>query len=306
MYLKRHLEVKREGKMKIVYLILHYLAGMDTIECVESILQATNESEHENIVLVVDNGSENSSYTDLKMKFKDENRVVLLRNSENLGFARGNNVGFVYAKNELKADFIVQLNNDTIINQKDFSEILVNKFHETGYSVLGPDILTADGFHQNPGDKQFWTFSELLVFRIKRKIENLLYYFKLGQLRNKIVKVKGDVYRKNKLEKEKTHTILHGACLIFSPLYIRKFNGMCDKTFLYWEEDILKLYADFYGFLMLYSPQLEIYHKEDAATNMQDSIISKREIRKNRYIIQSLDIYCKEKIKFIIKECRRK
>ena len=57
------------------------------------------------------------------------------------------------------------------------------------------------------------------------------------------------------------------------------------------EEDILKLQADHYGFLMMYSPDLRLYHKEDAATNMvaSDSLTKKRRVYK--YLIDSSKAY---------------
>ena len=42
--------------MNIVYVILHYMAGKDTIECAESILESSKNSEHKVTVVIVDNG----------------------------------------------------------------------------------------------------------------------------------------------------------------------------------------------------------------------------------------------------------
>jgi hypothetical protein len=83
--------------------------------------------------------------------------------------------------------------------------------------------------------------------------------------------------------------------MIFSKNYINQFDGLNDGTFLYMEEDILKLYADCYGFVMLYSPELAIFHKEDAATDM----IVKSENKKNRWkykqLIKSSKVYSRLK-----------
>ena len=140
--------------MTIAYVILHYLAGADTRECAQSILQATKNSVHNTHIVIVDNGSPNDSYDWLQKEFHAHPQVSLLHSEENLGFARGNNLGFAYAKHQLHADYIVILNNDTVLSQTDFNEILVDKFLQTKYGVLGPDIVTADGKHQNPGNKQ--------------------------------------------------------------------------------------------------------------------------------------------------------
>lgn len=281
--------------MNIVYLILHYMAGVDTEECIESILNTSEKSEHNISVVVVDNGSPNDSYEYLQSKYNGHDKVVLLHSDKNLGFAKGNNLGFVYAKNELKADFIVMLNNDTVLKQQDFNEVLVKKFEAENYGVLGPDIITADGYHQNPGSKQSWELSELRIYRLKKTIQKFLCIS--SKYANKKANSRGE-YRKTTLEGDVKNTILHGACMIFSPVYIHKFDGICDETFLYMEEDILKLYADHYGFLMLYSSDLSIYHKEDVATDMVIETTSAKMRQKYSYIIQSSKVYSRLKKKF--------
>lgn len=288
--------------MKIAYVILHYMAGKDTIECAESILATTSKSKHETILVIVDNGSTNKSYEEIQGTFKDNSKVVVLHSDKNVGFARGNNIGFRYAKIQFQADFIVQLNNDTIISQYDFNEILVKKFEEKRYFVLGPDILTADGYHQNPGSKQSWSLKELRFYRIKKRIRIVLSYLHMDAMTSHVIAHVKRVYRSELLKEDVENTILHGACLIFSKLYINKFDGMCDETFLYWEEDILKLYADFYGFLMLYSNELSIYHKEDVATNMVETSIDEKVRHKYKHLIQSSKVYSRLKKKILDKK----
>lgn len=277
--------------MRIAYVVLHYLAGTETMECVRSILKSAEGSLHQTCVIVVDNGSPNDSFTMLQDSFSGEDRVVLLQSRENLGFARGNNLGFHYAKHEWKADFIVMLNNDTLVEQQDFNDVLVRKFEETHYAVLGPDIVTADGFHQNPGSKQSWSDGELLVYRMKKRVRILISYLNLDKAVSGAVKAAKEVYRRDALPGDLENTILHGACLIFSPVFIERFEGLCDRTFLYWEEDILKLQADCWGFLMLYSSELRVYHKEDVATNMTAGSSGQKSRRYYKNLIASSKVY---------------
>lgn len=288
--------------MKIAYIILHYMAGKDTIECAESVMNATKSSEYETLVIIVDNGSTNNSYSEIKKRFENNNKVVVLHSEENLGFARGNNLGFRYAKEQYQTDFIVQINNDTIINQKNFNEVLVRKYKEKQYAVLGPDIVTADGYHQNPGNKQSWKLKELFFFRLKKRVRIILNYLHMDSIALKAIESVKEIYRKEILQGDVENTILHGACFIFSPQFIERFDGMCDETFLYWEEDILKLQADFYGFLMLYSSELNIFHKEDIATNMVEGTINEKVRRKYKRLIASSKVYSKLKKKMIVKK----
>jgi len=113
---------------------------------------------------------------------------------------------------------------------------------------------------------------------------------------------KDDVYNSTVIEKDVENTILHGACLIFSPSYIEEFEGLNKDTFLYMEEDILKLNADYYKFKMLYSGDLVIYHKEDAATDMGQGNFNQKYRRKNSLLIDSSRVYSKLKRRMMIQK----
>ncbi len=284
--------------MNIVYVILHYMAGKDTIECAESIFESSKNSKHNISIVIVDNASTNDSYALLQQKYSRNNRVKLIHSDTNQGFARGNNQGFEYAKKNLNPDFIVMLNNDTVISQTDFNEVIVRKYEEKKFAVLGPDIITADGYHQNPGEKQSWGLKELRIYRLKKRIRYMLNLICLDSSLGEAVARNKNVYRTQTLDGDRENTILHGACLIFSKDYIEKFDGINGDTFLYMEEDILKLYADYYGFLMLYTSELEIFHKEDVATNMEGGSIGRRTRRKYKYLIESSKVYSKLKKEF--------
>ncbi len=63
-------------------------------------------------VLVVDNGSTDGSVKSIRAKFPD---VKIVENGENLGYARGFNVGMTHAFGD-GADWVLIMNNDTIID----------------------------------------------------------------------------------------------------------------------------------------------------------------------------------------------
>jgi GT2 family glycosyltransferase len=92
--------------MKIVVIILHFRNLVDTLECLDSLIQ----QDYSNFeILLVDNGSQDSSLEDAVKIYP---RLHFIRNEKNLGFAEGSNVGIRHAL-EYKADAILLLNNDT-------------------------------------------------------------------------------------------------------------------------------------------------------------------------------------------------
>ena len=94
--------------MRIGFVVLHYNVVAETEQCVESILKRIDSSDFE--IVVVDNASPNKSGPQIQSLFANREHVSVILNEENLGFARGNNVGFRFLKNEKKCDFIVMLN----------------------------------------------------------------------------------------------------------------------------------------------------------------------------------------------------
>lgn len=275
--------------MRIAYLVLHYMAGKDTIECIHSILNVSKKSEHQVLVIVVDNGSLNDSYFEICREFENNNKVKIIHSDTNLGFAKGNNLGFHYAKHEWNADFIVQLNNDTIVSQENFNEAIVNKYNENKYAVLGPDIITKDNFHQNPVPKKLFSIRDLHIYRMKKYIKLAVYYARIENLL--LGDKEKEIYRKTPLIGDQKVNMLHGACLIFSPVFIRKYDGMCDRTFLYWEEDILGLMMKKDKMIMLYSSDLRLYHKEDASTNAINKSKREKTIWVEKQLIRSSRVY---------------
>lgn len=271
---------------RFAFLILHYIAVEDTIECVESIKAACDQKKK---IVVVDNGSPNDSYGRLVQKYQNDPEVIILHNDENLGFAKGNNVGFRFIKNEIAPDFIIMINNDTLIRQKDFLDVIDKKYEKYNFAVLGPDILTKDGIHQNPWIREGFDKTGIRLFRMKQRIRIMLSFLKLDKIVYQILH-KNDP-RRNKIEGDLVDVPLHGSALIFSRNYIDRFDGLDDRTFLYFEEEILRAYCKSYQLLMMYSGDLNIYHKEDISTKKAAKKPGIKERSEFRNRIQSSYVY---------------
>lgn len=83
---------------KMVFVVLHYLTTDDTVECVSSIRRCCADGEYQ--IIIVDNASPNKSGKQLMEKYEKDKDIDLLILENNLGFARGNNVGIAYARNK--------------------------------------------------------------------------------------------------------------------------------------------------------------------------------------------------------------
>lgn len=281
--------------MKIVYVILHYLTENDTQECLESILN-TNFSNNYSIV-IVDNFSNNGSIENIEKKYNYLDNLFIIKNKKNYGFAKGNNIGYKFAKEHFKPDFIAILNNDILIKDKNFFDNLVDAYQNSNFYIAGPDIVSLiDGKHQSPMEGKEDSIIEINKEIIRYYLLLLCSYLNLYNFIQKMLKRKSKNEKKNVNSKlmRQENIQLHGAFLIFSPLYIQnEDNAFYPGTFLYMEEAILFQYCKNKKYKTLFDPNLQVFHKEDSSTNaLFNATKQKREfVFKN--MIKSLKIYKK-------------
>ncbi len=254
---------------KIAFLILHYMNADVTMNCIDSILTTMSQENPE--IVVVDNASHNGSYEALTEKYGEDKRIHFLENADNLGYARGNNVGFVYAKNTLGAEWICLANNDVVFSDTCWMDKVIKLYQENPYYVLGPDIVTPDGVHQNPFRNNVAGKKSVMKNLFHDEMVYLL--LKLGlqrKLRSKmnIKDVKNEMdWRESRREFK---GVLHGSCLLFSPDYVKEFDGLYNGTFLYAEEEILCYILNKLGYRYSYFSEVQVKHCH--ATSFKKSI----------------------------------
>lgn len=286
--------------MKFTFLILHYMNIEDTIECINSIKRQINDNCYH--VIVVDNGSSNNTGKSLQVLFENDLQVDVILNSRNMGFAKGNNLGIHYAKNKINTDFIIMMNNDMILYQSTFLDLISKAYRKDKFHISGPNIISlVDGNKQNPHNSNIkYTKKKLLISLVKYYLFYALNVFYLDKYMHLMLKkLKILLFRKKKKKKIKSkdrNIKLHGSCLIFSPLYLEKYKGIFSGTFLYKEEDILHYISIKENLTMSYISDAVIYHKEDSSTNFIFSSNNK----KRKFIYKHQIKSTKEFIKILL------
>ena len=274
----------------VCFVILHYMAIEETILCVNSI---ESNVVGEKKIIIVDNASPNNTFKNLKKYYADSADIDILATEKNLGFARGNNIGYKYAVKKYDPHFIVVMNNDTEVKQSDFISLIEKSFDQHKYFIMGPDIYsTKNNYHQNPQTRKIPSKEEL-----KKNCKRLWIKDKLNILL--ILKWKANelIFKKNKTGKKVSKSLeyidsvvvnplLHGSCYIFSRLFLETHSEECfyDKTFMYMEAEILYYLAIKAGEKMIYNPEIKIDHHEDVATDAE----FKKQYKKSIFSIKCL------------------
>jgi len=114
-------------------------------DCLESIYRETAPSAVDFEVFVVDNGSDDGT---ADMVAGDFPAVRLIRNSENLGFPKANNMVLEIILREKRSDLITLVNSDMVITGRAIEKMAAFMSENSGMAAVGPALLLPDGRFQ--------------------------------------------------------------------------------------------------------------------------------------------------------------
>lgn len=274
----------------ICYVILHYQVIDETETCVKTIKTNTSDAFH---VIIVDNASPNGSGKTLVDEYKEDSSVKVILNPDNSGFAKGNNLGYREAK-KYNPDYIVVLNSDVEITEKDFCDKLEQAYKKYKFDVLGPDIYSTKAkYHQNPQRNKNCSLEELksaekkLAFKDKFKFLLRIKYSILHKTATQEI-------HENDYKDAQTGVVLHGACYVFSRKFIENHdNCFHPGTFMYYESYILHYLGMREDLTFLYDPDIVVKHHEDASTDATYNDQYKKSVFVNKCLLDSCEVFIK-------------
>lgn len=236
---------------KIFIVVLNWNGKQDTLECLKSIneLQVTS---YELRVVVVDNGSTDGSVEAIGKSITSTTGITgeLIRNKENLGFAGGNNVGIKYAL-ENSADFILVLNNDTLIDKRLLLHLIkaAEKYKNAG--IFSPKIYFAPGFEfhkKRYSEKDFgkviWYAGGIIDW------DNVL-----GSNRGV------DKVDRGEYDKVEEIDFATGAAMFIRREVLQEVGLFDEKYFMYLEDADLSQRTKRHGWKVLFVPDAKLWHK---------------------------------------------
>lgn len=226
---------------RVFVIILNWNSWPDTLECLKSL----KNNDYPNYqVVIIDNGSDQRPTT-------PETGIKIIYNQENLGFAGGNNVGIKYAL-EQGANYVLLLNNDTIVSQDFLTKLVKAGESDRKIGLLGPKIFFYSSVHQPDGKKDKIWFAGGQV--------NWLY--NKGQMRGWGEIDKGQ-YDQPTVQETGYVT---GCCLLIKKEIVEKIGLMPEEYFLYYEDTDWSLAAQKADFKCVFVPTAQIWHKGSASS----------------------------------------
>ncbi len=201
-------------------------------DCLHSIAVDARENPYE--VIVVDNASSDNSATILARDFP---QVRLMRNRENVGFARANNQGWRASTGE----FVLFLNSDTIVPPGALAQLVDFLRARPDTGACGPRLARVDGSTQPfafGGDPT-------PAYLLRRGFAHLFLHRPLHDWETREPKLVDWV---------------SGACLLVWRNVLAQADGWDEKFFMYFEDNDLCLRMRRAGWKIFYHPHTTITH----------------------------------------------
>jgi hypothetical protein len=224
-------------------IVLNWNNYADTIECIESIKKI---SYPKYTLIIVDNGSTDGSEKIIRQKFPD---LPFIQTGKNIGYTGGINAGVNYAL-ETSTDFILILNNDTIIDPMAVEALVKVASGDNRIGMLSSKIY----FYDRPDTIWYAGAS---------------YYPFLGWGRHKgYNEVDSGQYDKP----EETGRPC-GCSMLVSREFCEKAGLLNEDFFCYGEEIDWGLRGRKAGFKIMYVPSSKIWHKVSSSTGGIDTAV---------------------------------
>lgn len=218
---------------KVWIIIINYNGIYDTRECVQSVLKSDYNLE----IVIVDNASDNNEGEILRKEYTS--MIHVIRSNINLGFAGGNNLGIRFAVQH-GADYIMLLNNDTVIHPNMIKELMN---HRNMADLIVPRMFYYD-------KKNIIWYSGGNINRVSGNIQCRYVGKTEDEMSNCIEKC----------------TFATGCCILFAVELINKIGYLKEEYFMYCEDTELSLRVIAAGGAIMVVPAAKLWHKVSAST----------------------------------------
>lgn len=221
-------------KKQTAIIILNYNTYQMTLELIQNL---QDKFGRETAIIVVDNNSPNESACVLR-EASEEKGFVFLESKENGGYAKGNNIGILYAQKE-GYPYVLVSNNDVLVQSPDTLEVLENVMKKNpNIGAVSPKLVERDGRKSPP-----------IYYRVPSFWDLTFGMF---------------AYRKKRYQQDDTQSYQvyapRGSFMLLRNNMLKKAGNFDESTFLYYEEPILAERLRKVGGICWHCGETEIVH----------------------------------------------
>lgn len=303
---------------KIAVIILNWNGWKDTVECLES-LYKINYPNYQ--IIIVDNASGDESikyikdycngelrvdskffrydptnkpigilefsereYNGIKLEKIDSffnKKIIIIKNRENYGFTRGNNIGIEFAMENLDPAYVLLLNNDTVVENTFLDELIEVAENNPQVGFVGPKIYLYEynqktNIIQFAGAKQnIWRF---LPGPIGSEEEDIGQY-----------------------EENKEVDFVHGSCMLVKTEMIKDIGLLDEEFFTYREENDWCMRGKKQGWISMYAYKSLIWHKGGKSTKSKEiKPLTWYYMQRNRFLFMKKHANSLQKTSFLL------
>lgn len=268
---------------RVVIIVLNWNGWKDTIECLESLYQidypnycvivVDNGSENNSVEKIKEYCDGRINVSSKYFKYSQHNKpikiieyakqeiktinnfnsksnftnrcLILVRNEKNYGFPEGNNIGIKFALKALDPDYILLLNNDTVVDKHFLKELVKIAERDRSIGMVAP--------------KQFsyWNPNEAIL-----RAHNL----SLTKLITETLFASKEKRREQERNYDREVDWAQASCLLVRKEVIKKIGLLDSKYFLTWEDLDWCISARKAGYKIVYSSKSKFWHKVSRST----------------------------------------
>lgn len=230
----------------ISIIILSYNTKDLTVNCIESIFKYVKEDFE---VIVVDNASTDGSVELVRgSRFSVHgDKLKVIENKENVGFAKGCNIGAKQAKGE----FLLFLNSDTEFKESDVLSKLIQLFGREGLGIAGGLMINPDKTYQRSFG-QFYTLG---------KVAKMLFSGESSELSTQ------------NLDKVQETDWVSGGFMLVKKEVFEKVNGFDEGYFMYMEDVDICYRVKKNGYDVMVDPGARVRHIGQGSSNRTFAVV---------------------------------
>jgi hypothetical protein len=176
------------------------------------------------------------------LNLKNDKKLLLIKNEDNHGFAGGNNVGMKFAIECLNSDYVLLLNNDTVVDENFLNEMVKVSEIDEKIGVVGSKIYYYDYKGKN----------------------NIIWGLGGGGVNLKTGKTWHYNYKKqdrDSFSKDVECGYITGCSMLIKNEVLKKLNGFDEDYFCYYEDTDISVRAKKLGYKLMCASNSKLWHK---------------------------------------------